>query len=173
MTVLARTKSCANCGAEFSERRKDTEVEWSKRTYCSISCANKSKSEKRPVSVRYWLHVVTRDGDQCWSWNGATNGHGYGLLNRGDGVPAKAHRVSWEIHFGPIPEGLGVLHKCDNPECSNPKHLFLGTQKDNARDMSNKGRMNPISYLNLRPGQKGVLGAGHQPTTELPNGLSQ
>lgn len=173
MTLLARKKCCANCGSEFSERRSDSELQWSKRSFCSLSCANKKKFEKTPIETRYWRHVVKRSGNKCWSWIGASDRHGYGALNDGNGTPKKAHRISWEIHFGAIPDGLGVLHKCDNPECSNPDHLFLGTQKHNALDMSNKGRMNPISYLNLRPGQKGVRGAGSKSIKELTNGIGQ
>ncbi len=171
MTVLARTKCCTRCGNEFTERKGDSETQWSKKSFCSISCANKAKFEKTPVDERYLWHVIKRGGGQCWSWSGAKDSRGYGTLNGGNGVPKRAHRISWEIHFGEIPAGLGVLHKCDNPECSNPDHLFLGTQKQNALDMSAKGRMNPISYLNLRPGQKGVVGAGNKPMKELANGI--
>ena len=57
-----------------------------------------------------------------------------------NGKEVRAHRVSWELHRGPIPEGMSVLHKCDNPPCVNPEHLFLGTQKDNAEDCRVKRR---------------------------------
>ena len=73
--------------------------------------------------------------------------------------PEKAHRVSFEKKHGPIPIGLNVCHKCDNPECSNPDHLFLGTQKDNMRDCSKKKRLSKKSLLNLIPGAKGYIGA--------------
>ena len=72
----------------------------------------------------------------------------------------KAHRVSYEMANGPIPDGLIIRHKCDNPNCVNPKHLESGTQKDNMLDASFRGRINPKSLLNLRPGEKGVYGAG-------------
>jgi hypothetical protein len=71
------------------------------------------------------------------------NHAGYGQFNVSDKPPAKcrlAHRVSWLIAFGDIPDGLHVLHKCDNPKCVRPSHLFLGTVKDNMKDMWNKNR---------------------------------
>jgi len=77
--------------------------------------------------------------DYCWLWSGATNDKGYGFLNV-DGRCVKAHRFSWEIFKGPIPDGLNVLHKCDVRNCVNTNHLFLGTQQDNMKDMVKKNR---------------------------------
>lgn len=93
-----------------------------------------------PIEIRFWEYVRKTRG--CWKWVGAKRSKGYGAIGesgRGGGTRL-AHRVSWTIHYGPIPNGMSVLHKCDNPECTNPKHLFLGTIKDNATDMKNKGR---------------------------------
>ena len=72
---------------------------------------------------------------------------GYGQINAGGkhGKPLKAHRVSWEIHNGPIPEGQCVLHYCDNPGCVNPNHLWVGSQADNMHDMDRKDRRRTIS----------------------------
>jgi HNH endonuclease len=81
--------------------------------------------------------------DDCWSWRGSTSVHGYGRLHRGargEGIIG-AHRASWLIHNGPIPEGMAVLHRCDNPPCSNPLHLFLGTQAENMFDAIAKDRV--------------------------------
>ena len=79
----------------------------------------------------------------CVEWTGHIDANGYGRFSA-DGKPRWAHRVSWEIAHGKIPYGKNVLHKCDNPKCVNPDHLFLGTQKDNVLDMRNKGRgVNP------------------------------
>ena len=77
--------------------------------------------------------------ESCWVWYGAKCSHGYG--NFWDGVKyTSAHRFSWTIHNGCIPEGKSVLHACDNSLCVNPDHLFIGTQTDNIRDMIRKGR---------------------------------
>lgn len=94
------------------------------------------------LEQRFWPKVDKRDG--CWGWNASRHKQGYGFIGAGGGGKVvKAHRASWIIHFGEIPQGKCVLHKCDNPECTNPEHLFLGTQTDNIRDMMKKGRHVP------------------------------
>lgn len=75
----------------------------------------------------------------CWLWTDAPGRGGYGRLFV-NGADRKAHRVSYEIHKGPVPQGLQVLHRCDTPACVNPAHLWLGTIADNARDRDAKGR---------------------------------
>jgi hypothetical protein len=79
------------------------------------------------------------ESTQCWNWTGAINANGYGNFFL-DGKYIAAHRASYQIHKGPIPAFNFVLHGCDNPRCINPEHLFVGTQKDNMDDMTNKNR---------------------------------
>lgn len=78
---------------------------------------------------------------ECWGWLGQTDDKGYGRIrDKSSGEVYKSHRLSWTIHKGDIPDGMCICHKCDNPACSNPEHLFVGTQADNVSDMMNKGR---------------------------------
>jgi hypothetical protein len=77
--------------------------------------------------------------DACWMWDSATDKDGYGIFGI-DGKDLKAHRYSYSACVGVIPDGLCICHQCDNPTCVNPKHLFLGTNKQNTQDRHNKNR---------------------------------
>jgi hypothetical protein len=81
----------------------------------------------------------------CILWYGGRSQRGYGRIVGPSGRMEQAHRISWELHFAPIPSGLQVLHKCDTPACINPAHLFLGTQQENVADMIRKGRRGPLT----------------------------
>lgn len=85
-----------------------------------------------------FLRNIWKDKNGCWVWTASRFKNGYGQCRYQD--QSKAHRVSWLIHRGVIPKGVCVLHRCDNRPCVNPQHLFLGSQKDNMRDMILKGR---------------------------------
>ena len=88
---------------------------------------------------RFWSKVDVRQPDSCWPWQAYRARKGYGIV-RWAGRNQKAHRVAYQLEVGEIPAGLFVCHRCDNPPCVNPAHLFLGTTQDNTRDMMEKGR---------------------------------
>lgn len=95
------------------------------------------------LAERFWPKVDRRGPDECWPWLAFRKANGYGSINEAghDGHPLQAHRVAWELTHGPIAEGLFVCHRCDNPPCCNPAHLFLGTHEDNVGDMVKKDRV--------------------------------
>lgn len=103
------------------------------------------------TAFRFWAKVNTNGPvpahapklGQCWIWTAARDKNGYGKAHRARPHPkrnARAHRISWELMHCPVPPGMLVLHRCDNPSCVRPSHLWLGTNQDNMADMARKGR---------------------------------
>jgi hypothetical protein len=103
-----------------------------------------------PAYERFWRHVHKVEIG-CWEWTASLNTSGYGQFNATSGQPPiRAHRYSWVLHFGSIPDGFFVCHHCDNPRCVRPDHLFLGTAEHNNRDARRKGRIVPAGPGNWR-----------------------
>ena len=105
-----------------------------------------------PIQLaRFWSRLNILGDEECWEWQARKDKHGYGLTFYNE-ENWFAHRIAWIVANGAIPDGQCVLHRCDNPSCVNPSHLFLGTRADNHADMVEKGR-------NKNP-QKPVRGHG-------------
>lgn len=109
--------------------------------------------------LRFWDKVVTGPG--CWGWTAATDKDGYGLLTisgweseTGERKIVRAPRVSWEIHNGPIPDGMWVLHHCDNPPCTNPADLYLGTAAENNADKRTRKRSKKSRWTHCLKGHE-------------------
>ncbi len=133
---------CKVCGRTISKPPSQAKG----KSYCSNTCKYEDlRGPQRPWKERFWEKVTKNiDPDACWKWCGSVMDRrwNYGSFGFG-GKTYRAHRLSWEIHYGKISPGTCVLHHCDNPNCVNPKHLFLGTHQDNVTDMYAKGRNIP------------------------------
>ena len=117
---------------------------------------------------RYDMSVAVMSPDECWLWTRCRCGNnGYGVITW-DGRKQAAHRVAWQIACGPIPDGLSVLHACDNPVCCNPAHLFLGTHIDNMADMKAKGRGRSGGRMNAKLTESQVIEARRRYTPRSP-----
>ena len=122
----------------FSQKRRAEIYNASRRI--PVEMQKKRGPKPKPLAERFWSRVDMRDQDGCWPWRGALDGKGYGAFGESrDKRSAKAHRVAYALAFGPL-NGLHVLHRCDNPPCCNPAHLWLGTNAENQADKIAKGR---------------------------------
>lgn len=136
-----RQSICPNCHKPFAPTENRT-----RQIYCTSKCFHVFR--RKSPEVRFWKYVNKTDG--CWLWTGNKHTDGYGRFTRSHHDSVPAHRYSWMIHYGDIPSGMQICHRCDTPPCVNPSHLFLGTPKDNYDDMVNKGRQKSGPFILTR-----------------------
>ena len=127
---------CPNCGKELFY---SCECALNRALHRNNLCYWCAKKDSRTLSERFWCKVQ-KQTEGCWIWTANCNQKGYGLFifNKRN---YSSHRISWELHNGPIPKGMQVCHHCDNPPCVNPSHLFLGNPESNTHDAIQKDRL--------------------------------
>ena len=132
---------CEQCGKDFHPSSGGAAGRAQR--FCSLQCFGVTKRTE-PAS-RFWKQVIRAGDDECWLWTGRRHETGHGMFYVSRSLRTTgAHRFSWILANGPVPDGLWVLHNCpggDNPACVNPRHLWLGTNTDNMRDASAKGQL--------------------------------
>ena len=130
-------KPCAFCATPIVRAYKLSARRWALPMYCDRACELAAREQNLPQrrQAYFWKKVTIAGPDDCWLWNGYCDPNGYARYGR-----LLASRIAFELEREPIPDGLCVCHRCDNPRCVNPAHLWLGTQPDNVADMVTKGR---------------------------------
>ena len=107
----------------------------------------RGKWPRAPLHERFMRRVSPEPNSGCWLWEGTIGLRGYGVCSTHGEARELAHRVAYKLFCGAIPQNGAICHRCDNPPCVNPEHLFLGTQADNIADMDRKGRRIRISAV--------------------------
>ena len=141
-----KSELCLQCGSRLERKKNEKLRDWNLRKYCDRSCFVSHKNSLY-VSASEMIINNTTGGDGCWEWQLYTDKKGYGRTTPYFGE-VLTHRISYIEFVGPIPDGLHVLHSCDNPKCVNPKHLRVGTNDDNVADRHERGRWASMSGVN-------------------------
>ena len=140
-----------DCGAERVKRGAEVVNKGGScgclKTESNSKAMKKMQLEKYGTVEERFFNRFKKDPSGCWLWISHCDKDGYGILPA-TGAAVRAHRLSYEIHNGQIPDGMVVCHTCDNPSCVNPEHLFSGTTKDNCQDMLSKGRDKMVGSRN-------------------------
>jgi len=132
------SRSCDYCGKFYAGCGK---------YFCSNTCRHNADTQN--LETRFWSKVEIKDFFDCWNWTANKTPQGYGRFQLKRKKSVSAHRLAWELTYGKIPNGLHVLHKCNNPSCVNPSHLKLGTNQDNVDDKLRANRQPHICGQNV------------------------
>jgi HNH endonuclease len=147
---------CETCKKEYKWRRKNS---GNPPRFCSFECRKWDRCKGRKKNseltgeenlsrIKKYFDKYAVKQEECWDWKGIIDSTGYTVL--GIRPHIKGHRASWIIHKGPIPIGMNVCHSCDNRKCTNPEHLWIGSQKENIQDKIKKGRANTPKGSDLK-----------------------
>ncbi len=139
----AYAKLCAHCGGEFFRDTRNTYAYWERAKYCSSACSGLAQTarailNRKPVAVEFW-RWVNKSGD-CWPWTGALDRDGYGIFSYG-GRTYRASIVALQLDDRKPLKGMYACHRCDNPTCVRPDHLYPGTPAQNTADAIARGRI--------------------------------
>lgn len=162
-TILSCTKECEQCGSIIRRGEYDVASRWASRRFCGTSCKNRASADHSPetLMVRFWAKVDKTPGNgpngDCWHWKARVDGRGYGEIKVA-GKYKKAHRLSL-FGYHDLDNPLFACHRCDNPRCVRPDHLYPGEAIDNVSDMVGRGRH----------GRSGVANGKRKLTSEQAN----
>lgn len=134
---MRKVRTCSLCSGKHYARRFCRKHYDQKRFAGALSLKHNTRGMS--ITKRLAFYSKPNHATGCIVWTGSTVARGYGNI-RIDGTMQRTHRVAYKIYIGDIPDGMSVLHRCDNPPCINPNHLFVGTTQDNSDDMLSKGR---------------------------------